>query len=138
MPTAHPPVPHAILTRLNAIYLGLPEAYEETAWTGVRWMVAKKNFAHAVRIENSWPPAYAEAAGTAGPATVVAFRLPAQRLTAPRFKRAPFFRPVWFTNISGVTVDADSDWDEIAELIAASYCVLAPKKLAALVKGAAG
>lgn len=133
MPTAHPPVPAAILTRLNAICLGLPEAYEETAWTGVRWMVAKKNFAHAVRIENGWPPAYAEAAGTAGPVTVVTFRLPVQRLTAPRFKRAPFFRPVWFANIAGATVDADSDWDGIAELIVASYCLLAPKKLSALV-----
>lgn len=32
----HPPIPPAILTRLNAICLGLPEAYEEPAWTGTR------------------------------------------------------------------------------------------------------
>ncbi|MFK3756434.1 hypothetical protein [Lysobacter enzymogenes] len=125
-------MPAAILTRLNAICLGLPEAYEETAWTGVRWMVAKKNFAHAVRIENGWPPAYAEAAGTAGPVTVVTFRLPAMRVNAPKFARAPFFRPVWFVNIAGLLLAEDSDWDEVADLIADSYRVLAPKKLAAL------
>lgn len=135
MPAAHPTVPAAILTRLNAICLGLPEAYEETAWTGVRWMVAKKNFAHAVRIENGWPAAYAEAAGTHGPATVVTFRLPLERLAAPRFERAPFFRPMWFANIVGAVVDGDSDWDEIAEWIAASYRLLAPKRLAAMVDG---
>lgn len=132
MPAAHPPVPAAILTRLNAICLGLPEAWEENAWTGVRWMVAKKNFAHAVRIENGWPPAYAEAAGSAGPATVLTFRLPAARLAAPKFRRAPFFRPVWFANIAGMFVDEGSDWDEVTELVTDSYCVLAPKKLAAL------
>ncbi|QWP77351.1 MmcQ/YjbR family DNA-binding protein [Lysobacter sp. K5869] len=136
MPAAHPPVPAAILTRLNAICLGLPEAYEETAWAGVRWMVAKKNFAHAVRIESGWPPAYAEAAATAGPATVVTFRLPVERLATPRFKRAPFFRPVWFANIAGLIVGEDSDWDEIADLIVASYRVLAPKRLALLVDSA--
>lgn len=129
---AHPPVPAAILTRLNAICLGLPEAWEENAWTGVRWMVAKKNFAHAVRIEDGWPPAYAQAAGTAGPATVLTFRLPQRRLAAPRFARAPFFRPIWFANIAGMFVDESSDWDDVAELLADSYRVLAPKKLAAL------
>lgn len=136
MPAAHPPVPAAILARLSAICLGLPEACEENAWTGVRWMVAKKNFAHAVRIENGWPPAYAEAAGTAGPATVLTFRLPAQRRAAPRFQRPPFFRPVWFANIAGLAIAADSDWDEIADLIVASYRLLAPKRLARSIDGA--
>jgi len=128
--TVHPPVPALFLARLNAICLGLAEAYEETAWTGVRWMATKKNFAHALRIENGLPPAFAEVAGAAGPAMVVTCRLPVQRLPAPRFRRAPCFRPVWFAN---AVVDTDSDWDEIAELIVASYCVLAPRKLAQLV-----
>lgn len=132
MPSAHPPVPAAVLARLNAICLGLPEAWEENAWTGVRWMVAKKNFAHAVQIEGGWPPAYAQAAGSDGPATVLTFRLPPARVAAARFRRAPFFRPRWFADIAGVFVEERSDWDEIADLLADSYCVLAPKKLVAL------
>ncbi|MBT2745793.1 MULTISPECIES: MmcQ/YjbR family DNA-binding protein [unclassified Lysobacter] len=128
----HPPIPPAILTRLNAICLGLPEAYEEPAWTGIRWMVAKKNFAHVVMIDNGWPPAYAEAAGSPGPMVVLTFRLPIARLAAPKFSRPPFFRPVWFANIVGVAVDMSSDWEEIADLLTESYCVLAPKKLAVL------
>lgn len=131
----HPPIPAPILTRLNAICLGLPEAYEEQAWTGTRWMVAKKNFAHVVMIDQGWPPAYAEAAGTTGPMIVLTFRLPAARLDAPKFARAPFFRPVWFPNIVGMAIDAGSDWDEVADLLVQSYCVLAPRKLVALVDG---
>ena len=129
----HPPIPAAILSRLNAICMGLPEVVEESARTGTRWVVAKKNFAHVVMIHNGWPPAYAEAAGSAGPLLVLTFRLPAARLTAPKFSRPPFFRPVWFANIVGLALDARSDWDEIADLISESYCVLAPKKLSALV-----
>ena len=127
---AHPPpIPPAILTRLNAICLGLPEAYEEPAWTGTRWMVAKKNFARVVMIDNGRPPAYAEAVGTTGPMVVLTFRLLTARLAAPKFSRPPFFRPVWFPNIVGVAIDTASHWDEIAELLIESYRALAPKRL---------
>ncbi|MFD0319610.1 hypothetical protein [Lysobacter gummosus] len=57
-------------------------------------MVAKKNFAHVVMIDNGWPPAYAEAAGTADSMAVLTFRLPIARLAARKFSRPPFFRPV--------------------------------------------
>ena len=33
----------------------------------------------------------------------------------------------------GMVLDADTDWDEVGELMIESYCVLAPKKLIALV-----
>jgi hypothetical protein len=33
----------------------------------------------------------------------------------------------------GLTLDAATDWDEVAELVVESYCVLAPRKLVALV-----
>ena len=38
----HPQIRPSILARFNAIYLELSEAYEETAWTDTRWMVAKR------------------------------------------------------------------------------------------------
>jgi hypothetical protein len=93
-------------------------------------MVRKKNFAHVLMIEAGWPPAYAQAAGSTGPLCVLTFRLPHAALAAPRFKRQPFFRPVWFPNIVGMAIEAATDWDDVTALVIESYCVLAPKKLA--------
>jgi hypothetical protein len=122
------------LARVRLTALELPEAVEEAAWTGTRWCVRKKNFAHLLAIEEGWPPAYAQAAATMGPACVLTFRLLPENGHAPRFTRAPFFRPVWFPNIAGLTIDATTDWDEVDVLIRESYRVLAPKKLAALIE----
>jgi hypothetical protein len=127
-----PPVAPAILAKLRLTCLELPEVVEENAWTGVRWSVSRKNFAHVVNIDAGWPPAYAKAAATRGPACVLTFRLSPAHCAASRFRRAPFFRPVWFPNIAGVSIDSATDWDEIDGLVRDSYRVLAPKKLAAL------
>lgn len=126
-----PTVPDEILARLRLVCLDLPEAYEEAAWVGTRWCVRKKNFAHVLMIDAGWPPAYAQAAACDGPACVLTFRLPDTKLAAPRFARHPFFRPVWFPNIAGMQLDAHTDWDEVQERLTESYCVLAPRKLAA-------
>ena len=95
-------VPRQVLARLRLVCLELPEVVEESAWEGVRWCVRGKNFAHVLAIEGGRPEAYARAAGTAGPAIVLTFRLSAQACKAERFRRAPFFRPVWFANIAGL------------------------------------
>ena len=42
----------------------------------------------------------------------------------------PYFRAGWGRNIVGMLLDADTDWDELAELLTDSYCVQAPKALA--------
>ena len=131
--TDRPSVPPEIVARIGLFCLGLPEVTEEAAWVGTRWSVGKRNFAHVLMIDAGWPPAYARAAGSDGPIVVLTFRLPAARLAAPRFTRPPFFRPVWFPNIVGMIIDDRTDWDEVADLLTESYCVLAPKKLAALV-----
>jgi hypothetical protein len=128
-------VPHEILARLRLVCLDLPEAYEEEAWVGIRWMVAKKNFAHVLMIDAGWPPAYARAAGSDDPLCVLTFRISAAATGALRFERKPFFRPVWWPNIVGLGLDANADWDEVAALLTRSYCVLAPKKLATFVDG---
>ncbi|RYF44016.1 MAG: MmcQ/YjbR family DNA-binding protein [Comamonadaceae bacterium] len=128
---ARPQVPQALVSRLGAICTGLPEVVEQQAWTGRRWSVRGKNFAHVVMIDAGWPPAYAKAAGTDGPACVLTFRLPAHALDSPRFMRAPYFRPPWFANIAGLVLGDRSDWDDIELLLAGSYRVLAPKTLLA-------
>lgn len=128
-------VPREIRAKLRLICLDLPEAYEEGAWSGTRWTVAKKNFAHVLMIDEGWPPAYARAAGSVGPLCVLTFRKSAAATGALHFERLPFFRPVWWPNIVGLVLDANTDWDEVAALLTKSCCVLAPKKLAALVDG---
>ena len=127
-----PDVPSDILDRLRSICLGLPEVYEEDAWVGTRWCVRKKNFAHVLTVDAGYPPAYALAAGSDGPIVVLTFRSREAELNALHFTEAPFFKPVWFPDIAGVMLDASTDWDEVAELLTESYCVLAPKKLVAL------
>jgi len=129
-----PQVPTDLLSKLRLVCLELPEAREQSAWTGTRWNIGTKNFAHVLMINAGWPPAYAEAAKTAGPVCVLTFRLPREQCAAERFRRAPFFRPVWFPNIAGMTLGKRVDWDEVEALIKDSYRVLAPKKLAALVE----
>lgn len=126
-------LPTGIVDRLRSICATLPEVVEEPAWTGRRWCVRKKNFAHLVFISNGWPPAYASAAGVDGPATVLTFRSKTAARGAPTFSRHPYFKPVWFDDIAGMVLDDETDWHEVAELVIDSYCLLAPKKLVASV-----
>jgi hypothetical protein len=126
-------VPREVLNRVRLVCTELPEVNEEQAWVGTRWSIRGKNFAHVLVIVGGKPAAYARAADTRGPACVLTFRLGKEHCAAARFRRAPYFRPVWFPNIAGVQLDENSDWDEIEDLLRASYRVLAPRKLGALV-----
>ncbi len=130
--TKHAAVPHNVVAKLRLVCLGLPDAYEESAWVGTRWCVRKKNFAHVLMIDSGWPPAYARAAGCNGLTCVLTFRLSVAKVDAPRFARYPFFRPGWWPNILGMVLDARVDWDEVERLLTESYSALAPKKLVAL------
>jgi YjbR len=125
-----------VVARLRAICLALPEAREEEAWIGTRWRVRTKTFAHVVAIADGWPPAYARAAATDGPATVLTFRSRGPELEALGAVGAPFFRPPWHPEAVGLVLPeraADADWNEITELLTESYCTLAPARLVARV-----
>jgi hypothetical protein len=124
-----PEVAPEIVARLRAICLGLPDAREEEAWVGTRWRVRTKTFAHVLTIADGWPPAYARAASTDGPATVLTFRSRGPELEALGAAGPPFFRPVWHPEAVGVLLSDDVDWEEIAELLTESYCTLAPPSL---------
>jgi hypothetical protein len=126
-------VPSEIVSRLRTVCLGLPEAYEEPAWVGTRWRIRGRTFAHVVAVDKGWPPAYARAAQTNGPVSVLTFRSSGPELDALGNAPHPFFRPPWAPNVIGMVLDPGTDWDEVAELLAESYCVQAPEKLAALV-----
>jgi hypothetical protein len=126
-------VPPEVVTELRAVCLGLPEAYEEQAWVGTRWRIRKRTFAHVLVVDSGWPPAYARAARTNGPVTVLMFRSSGPELDALRGVGHPFFAPVWRADEVGVVLDAGVDWDEVTELLTESYCLLAPRALSALV-----
>lgn len=134
----HPAPPRAFVDRLRLVCLDLPEAVEEQAWTGTRWCVGKKNFAHVVMIADGWPPAYAKAAGSDGPLCVLTFRTPRVAAGVPRFGRAPYFLPRWWPDIVGMALDAQTEWDDVEAHVVASYCALAPKKLAQQVEANRG
>lgn len=131
----HVGVPPEIVAAVRSVCLGLPEAYEEQAWVGTRWRIRTKTFAHVLSIEDGWPPVYAREAGTDGPATLLTFRSSGTELDVLRAAGPPFFGPPWRGDEIGMVLGdgAGVDWDEIAELLIESYCIQAPKKLAALV-----
>lgn len=127
-------VPAELVAKVRSVCLGLPETYEEQAWVGTRWRIRQRTFAHVLLIESGWPPAYARAAGSDGPISVLTFRSSGPELEVLRNVGHPFFKPRWLPDIVGMVLDAGVDWDEVAELVTESYCILAPKKLAERVR----
>ena len=105
------------LDRLRAIALALPEATEELTWgTDINFRVRKKIFCFP---------------GQGGSITVKADRdeLPAL-LGDSSCRPAPYLaRGGWIA----MELVAPIDWTELTELIATSYCLIAPKTLAARV-----
>jgi hypothetical protein len=125
-----------ILDRLRPICLALPEAYEEPAWTGTRWRVRKRTFAHVLTIEPDAASVQARAAIARrdGPATLMSFRAPAAELDALAHAGPPYYRAGWGRDVVGLVFTRDTDWTEVAELLTDSFCVLAPHKLIARVE----
>ena len=114
--------------------MALPDAYEEEAWTGTRWKVRQRTFAHVLTVEGGTDSAHTRAARPTGPTTLVTFRVRAARSWSMlRNAGHPFFYAGWGRDVVGMVLDGATDWDEVAELLTESFCVLAPKKLVALV-----
>lgn len=113
--------------------LALPEAYEERAWVGTRWRVRGRTFAHLLTIEDERPESHARAAGTRGPCPVLTFRSSGLELETLRRTGPPFFGGPWRGDEVGLRLAEGVDWAEVGELITDSYCLLAPKRLAASV-----
>jgi hypothetical protein len=122
--------PLEVVERLGKICAGFPDAYEEDAWVGTRWRIRKRTIAHVLTIV-SGVPAYALAAGDDGPVTVMTFRAAGPELAALTTVGAPFFKAQGGDDVVGIVLDEDkTDWDEVSELLAESYCIMAPKGLA--------
>jgi hypothetical protein len=120
--TEYADVPVDVVGKLRAVCLRLPEVVENPAWAGFQWRIRKRTFAHLITVD------FAD-----GPTTVVTFRSSGAELDTLRRTGHPFFRPAWGTDAVGMVLDEVVDWDEVAELVTESYCILAPKKLVKLV-----
>lgn len=123
----------ALTAAVRSICLGLPDVREEQAWVGTRWQVRGRTFAHVLRVEEGWPPAYARASGRDGPIDVLMVRSSGPELDALRGGGPPFFAPPWRADEVGLVLGEPVDWTEVAELVTESYCARAPARLAALV-----
>ena len=115
-------VPDDVEVRLRECCLALPDAYEERAWVGTRWMVRKRTFAHVLGVEVD-----------TSALVVLSFRSAGDELEVLRNAGHPFFVLGWGRDAIGMALDAATDWDEVRELLTESFCVLAPQKLIALV-----
>jgi YjbR len=120
--------------RLRALCMSLPDAYEEPAWVGVRWMVRKRTFAHAYGVESPDEGSVLRTMVRRFPVGVVTFRAPDDDIAGLLGSGFPFFHPGWGSNVVAMVLDGHTDWSEVAELITDSYRVQAPKKLARLVE----
>ncbi len=109
--------------------MGLPDAYEEDAWTGVRWRVRSKTFAHVLVAQEGYTSAYRDMTGVTEPTTVLTFRSSGDELLALTHAGPPFYQPPWSPTVVGMVLDEDTDWDEVAELVTESYRFCAPQKL---------
>jgi len=118
-----------VVARVASTALALPDAYEEDAWTGVRWRVRSKTFAHVLVAQEGYTSAYRDVTGVTEPTTVLTFRSSGDELLALIHLGPPFYRPPWSPTIVGMVLDGDTDWDEVAELVTESYRFCAPQKL---------
>lgn len=119
----------AVVSRLAATALALPEAVEEDAWTGVRWRIRGKTFAHVLVAQEGYTSAYRDVTGIAEPTTVLTFRSSGDELLALVHAGPPFYRPPWSPTAVGMVIDDETDWDEVAELVTESYRFCAPQRL---------
>jgi hypothetical protein len=120
------------LAALRGICRRLPGSVEAAAWVGRRWKVRGQTFAHLLEIEDGWPPAYARAAGTDGPVTIVTFRSSGFLYDALRTHGRPYFACAWGTRwrtkVIGMILDDDTYWPEVALVVTESHRLLAKQK----------
>lgn len=109
-----------MIDRVGAVVEALPEAYREDAWVGVRWRIKHATIAHLFGGEDQL--------------FRIMFRGEPGEVLAFEHMGPPYFRAGWSRNVIGLIVDENSDWDDVTELVTVSYCLQAPKKLAAQVE----
>jgi hypothetical protein len=124
--TRYTEVPATIVRHVRAACAHLPEAYEEQAFAGVRWRIRTRTLVHVVTIDKE-----------PDPVTVMWFHAEPEELDALLAIGDPF-SPGWDDGLVTMVLrdDGSTDWGEVKEHLTESYCLLAPKKLIALLGAA--
>jgi hypothetical protein len=116
---ARPDVPADWVRRLSSVLTAFPDCVEEDGWIGVHWRVGSATVAHVFGGEDQL--------------FRITFRAEPDEVMAFAHLGAPYFRAEWGSNVVGLLLDDDTDWEELAELLTDSYCIQAPPTLAAQV-----
>jgi hypothetical protein len=116
-------IPPEILGPLRARAPTLPEVREDPRWPVQRWLIGRRIFASVITTVNEH-----------GDNTFLQFRSSGEELNVLLSTGPPFFRAGWGENVVGMVLTPATDWEEVGELLADSYCLMAPKKLVALVQ----
>ena len=114
------------LTRLTRICLALPEATTYRQGTHAGFLVRKRTFAYFLDNHHG-----------DGIVAVTGKVLPGENKALAAAQPERFYLPAYLAPNGWVALRLDVgevDWDEVSELIACSYRLVAPKRLAALVK----
>ncbi len=122
-----------LVARVGEVALPLPESYEEDAWTGVRWRIRQRTFAHVVALPHE---SAADRLGiTDGrTVTVVTLRSAGEERAALAAIGPPYLAS-WADDVVAVVLDDDTDWTELGELVTESYRLLAPQRLVRVLDG---
>ena len=109
-----------VLARLSEICAGLPETVKQQSWGGTRWRIRQGTFAEVTATEEP-----------GGPVTILRFCAEGEELEYLFTRGHPFMKAAWGDDVVWMLIEDDVDWDEVRELLTDSYCLFAPKKLAA-------
>jgi hypothetical protein len=115
------------LDRVTRICKGLPEAAYELAGRHASYTVRKKTFAYYLNDHHG-----------DGIISVCCKVLPGDNAALIAAQPKKFYMPAYIGPRGWVALRLDIpgvDWDEVAELVRGSYRLVAPSKLAQLVKG---
>ncbi len=109
------------LERVRALCLALPETFELETWDHPTFRVGSgrgKMFCTVATDGSS-----------------ITLKADPPELPALLAQGTPFYVPPYVGNKGwvGVELGDGTDWEEVAELIATSYCLIAPKRLASTV-----
>jgi hypothetical protein len=111
--------------RLAAICTALPEVHEGPNPSGRSWLIRTNHFCQVHTVDQGDTEA-----------GMLVFRSAPPELDALIASGHPFFFPGWGRRVVGMMMTDGIDWEEVTELITDSYCIQAPKKLAARVRSA--
>jgi hypothetical protein len=124
-------VPEHIVERVRALCSALPEVTVRVDYSRVRtrstalsFDIRRRSFCLLVAVEGP----------TGQPVPLLTLRTDPDERESLRSIGHPFFVPRSGRDRIGVLLDEATNWEEIRELVIESYCVLAPKKLVALLE----